>query len=71
MYPGIKCITKKHNLAKNLMRMHKYFPEEYDFFPKTWVLPSDFQSLRNHFTQNLKNSNQEKVTYIVKPDSLS
>lgn len=39
MYPGIKCITKKHNLAKNLMRMSKACPGAYDFFPKTWVLP--------------------------------
>jgi tubulin polyglutamylase TTLL6/13 len=39
MYPGIHCITKKHTLAKNLMRMYKYFPQEYDFFPRTFILP--------------------------------
>ena len=39
MYPGIQCITKKHNLAKNLMRLFKCFPSEYNFFPKTWILP--------------------------------
>ena len=39
MYPGIYAISRKNNLARNLMRMSKCFPEEYDFFPKTWILP--------------------------------
>jgi len=26
MYPGIQCISKKHNLANNLMKMYKVFP---------------------------------------------
>jgi tubulin polyglutamylase TTLL6/13 len=34
-------LAQKHNLSRNLMRMQKYFPTEYDFFPKTWILPSD------------------------------
>lgn len=46
MYPGINCITKKHTLAKNLSRMQKYFPTEFNFFPKTFVLPSQFMDLR-------------------------
>ena len=61
MYPGIQCITKKHNLARNLMRMSKVFPSQYDFFPKTWVLPQEMLNLRTQFS---------KQTVIVKPDSL-
>jgi hypothetical protein len=48
MYPGIQCLSKKHNLAKNLMRMYKAFPQEYNFFPKTWQLPRQFNELQNH-----------------------
>lgn len=70
MYAGIQCIAKKHNLAKNLMRMHKAFPNEYNFFPKTWVLPHQTMDLRNHYSQNANNSTKNKITYIVKPDSL-
>jgi tubulin polyglutamylase TTLL6/13 len=66
MYPGIQCITKKHTLAKNLMRMYKHFPQEYNFFPKTFILPSQFMDLRNHFAHN----QSKKITYIVKPDSM-
>jgi hypothetical protein len=49
--------------------MYKFFPKEYDFFPKTFVLPNEQLVLRNHAAHNANNS--QKVTYIVKPDSLS
>lgn len=51
------------------MRMQKVFPDEYDFFPKTWILPFENIDLRNHMTAC--KSNRQRVTYIVKPDSLS
>lgn len=34
-------LSHKNNLCRNLKRMQKLFPNEYDFFPKTWILPSD------------------------------
>jgi tubulin polyglutamylase TTLL6/13 len=72
MYPGIYVITRKNYLARNLMRMHKAFPDEYDFFPKTWVLPNDMLDLRQDWIHNNSNAkNSRKVTYIVKPDSMS
>ncbi len=48
------------------MRMAKHFPNEYDFYPKTWVLPHQTTDLRTYCAKN----NKLKVTYIVKPDSL-
>jgi len=42
-FPGINEITRKDLLARNLSRMQKLFPDEYDFFPKTWWLPADFK----------------------------
>ena len=53
------------------MRMFKCYPTEYDFFPKTWVLPNESTDLRNHWFKNINNSKKNKVTYIVKPDGLS
>lgn len=52
------------------MRMHKAFPNEYDFFPKTWVLPHQATDLRAHCTHNASISYKNQVTYIIKPDSL-
>ncbi len=46
--------------------MAKHFPNEYDFYPKTWVLPHQTTDLRTYCAKN----NKLKVTYIVKPDSL-
>lgn len=34
------------------MRMSKQFPDEYNFFPKTWVLPNESNDFRNYFTKN-------------------
>lgn len=43
------------------MKMFKMHPEEYKFFPKTWVLPNDFPEFLRHYKQ------YEECTYIVKP----
>lgn len=32
-------ITRKHYLARNLMKMQKAFTDEYRFFPRTWIMP--------------------------------
>lgn len=47
-FPGIFAIARKNNLGKNLMRMKKKFEKEYDFFPQTWMLPSDMTEFKNH-----------------------
>jgi tubulin polyglutamylase TTLL6/13 len=61
-FPSMNCISRKDNLGKNLMRMRKYFPEEYNFFPLTWDLPND---LKGQLTQN------KGKTYIVKPKAMN
>lgn len=32
-------LSRKNYLGRNLMKMRKQFPEEYKFFPETWILP--------------------------------
>ena len=51
-------------MAKNLMKIQKMFPEHYDFFPKTFNLPSDMAALINDITARGK-----KQIYILKPDA--
>ena len=70
MYPGIHVLTKKHHLARNLMRMAKQMPEEYDFFPKTWILPVQANDLKTHGRLNQNLPLKDQMTYIVKPDSM-
>jgi len=59
--PGVGSLARKNNLAKNLGRMYKDFQDEYDFFPRTWQLPTDANDLKNQF------NNKCNKTFIIKP----
>ena len=45
-YPGINELGHKNKLARNLYKMAKYFEKQYDFTPKTWILPQDLSDLK-------------------------
>ena len=47
-FPAMYQITRKTFLARNLKRLQKLFPLEYDFFPRTWVLPNEMNDLRTY-----------------------
>jgi tubulin polyglutamylase TTLL6/13 len=38
-------IARKNTLGMNLKRFQKAFPEDYNFFPRTWIYPSDFHDI--------------------------
>lgn len=58
-------IALKHNLAKYLKLMQKAFPDEFTYFPRTWVTPYEFFDLNNFIAQ--KKQGGHGVTLIVKP----
>lgn len=60
-FPGMYGICKKNYLAWNLNRMLKMFPNDFNFFPKTWVLPADWIDFKNNFSKN--------KTFILKPEA--
>jgi len=62
-FPGMYELARKNNLGKNLNRMRKRFPAEYSFYPKTWMLPSDWVDFSNQFTK------KQNRTFIVKPEA--
>ena len=62
-FPGMYALARKNFLARNLTKLKKVFPEEYEFYPQTWVLPAEFSDLKTYSLKNLKS------TYIVKPDA--
>jgi tubulin polyglutamylase TTLL6/13 len=45
-FPGMYIIARKDCLARALMRMRKHVPNDYDFFPLTWHIPTEL----NEFT---------------------
>ncbi|XP_069758544.1 tubulin polyglutamylase TTLL13-like isoform X3 [Narcine bancroftii] len=52
-FPGMSEICRKDLLARNLNRMLKLFPKDYNLFPRTWCLPAEMKKPK---------------TYICKPD---
>ncbi|KAG6953629.1 hypothetical protein JG687_00012294, partial [Phytophthora cactorum] len=65
-FPGMANLACKSKLARNLERMKKLFPGEYDFVPRTWILPFD----QYDFQQNFNSEGESQRTFIVKPDHM-
>ncbi|XP_014251358.1 tubulin polyglutamylase ttll6-like isoform X2 [Cimex lectularius] len=61
-FPGMLEICRKDLLARNLNRMLKMFPDDYNFFPKTWCLPTDILEIIEY------SKTHRQKTYILKPD---
>ena len=40
-FPGMLEICRKDLLARNMTRMFKLFPKDYNCFPRTWVMPAE------------------------------
>lgn len=47
------------------MKMKKYFPKDYNFFPKTYLLPSDYADLKSE----MQKKRSKKQVLIVKPEA--
>ncbi|XP_072806880.1 tubulin polyglutamylase TTLL13 isoform X3 [Vicugna pacos] len=62
-FPGMTEICRKDLLARNLNRMQKLYPTEYNIFPRTWCLPADYGDFQSYGRQ------RKTRTYICKPDS--
>lgn len=62
-FPGMLEICRKDLLARNLNRMQRLFPKDYNFFPKTWCLPADLGEALS-YSRLRKNK-----TFIMKPDA--
>jgi len=45
------------------MKMRKCYPQEYDFFPQTFLLPVELNEFKNHMR------NRREI-FIVKPEAL-
>eukprot|EP00041_Stephanoeca_diplocostata_P036194 m.1308667 g.1308667 ORF g.1308667 m.1308667 type:complete len:1026 (-) comp24820_c0_seq22:2720-5797(-) len=68
-FPGMSAICRKDQLGNNLSRLQRIFPTEFDFFPKTWVLPADRGILLAHHRERVRL--RQAPTYIYKPENSS
>lgn len=63
-FPGMYALARKNHLARNLMKMRRAHPGDYNFFPKTWLVPAEHADLRAYMSKPGK-----KKTFIVKPEA--
>jgi len=47
-------MLRKINLSRAVRTMQELFPEEYNFYPRSWILPEEFQQFSTQVdaTQN-------------------
>ncbi|KAM7039546.1 tubulin polyglutamylase TTLL13 [Acridotheres tristis] len=62
-FPGMIELCRKDLLARNLNRMLRLFPKEYNIFPRTWCLPADYGDFHTY------SSMRKARTFICKPDN--
>jgi tubulin polyglutamylase TTLL6/13 len=48
-FPGILALANKAKMSRKLKKMREVFPEDYAFFPQTFVLPVEFGPFRKAF----------------------
>ncbi|KAJ3388505.1 Tubulin polyglutamylase ttll6 [Entophlyctis sp. JEL0112] len=61
-FPGMHEICRKDHLARNLSRISRLLPKDYNFYPKTYVLPHDWLELKAAMKV------RRNQTFISKPD---
>ncbi|CAI6372564.1 unnamed protein product [Macrosiphum euphorbiae] len=54
-------ICRKDSLARNLNTMSNSFRDDYNFYPMTWNLPSDYIKFKTYINQH------KSAAYIIKP----
>jgi tubulin polyglutamylase TTLL6/13 len=62
-FPGMWAIGRKVDMIRNLERMHRALPDLYNFFPKSFILPGNYQDFSCYMARQ-----ETPPTYLVKPD---
>uniref|UniRef100_A0A4W6EYF4 Tubulin tyrosine ligase-like family, member 11 n=1 Tax=Lates calcarifer TaxID=8187 RepID=A0A4W6EYF4_LATCA len=67
-FPGMIEMLRKINLSRAVRTMQELFPEEYDFYPRSWILPEEYQQFSTQIRMVKENDATVNPTFIVKPD---
>ncbi|XP_061912997.1 tubulin polyglutamylase TTLL11 [Entelurus aequoreus] len=68
-FPGMVEMSRKINLSRSVRNMQELFPEEYDFYPQSWILPEEYQQFSTQLRMAKESGDALNSTFIVKPDS--
>lgn len=67
-FPGMYALARKDHLARHLSRMQKILPQEYKFFPQTWLLPAEYGDFKKQFPDS-QTKKKNRKTFIAKPEA--
>ncbi|XP_073455628.1 tubulin polyglutamylase TTLL11 isoform X2 [Aquarana catesbeiana] len=67
-FPGMAEMVRKINLSRAVRTMQELFPEEYDFYPQSWILPEEYPMFTAQVRMAKESDPSWKPTFIVKPD---
>ncbi|XP_053267897.1 tubulin polyglutamylase TTLL11 isoform X3 [Pleuronectes platessa] len=61
-------MLRKINLSRAMRTVQELFPDEYDFYPRSWILPEEYQQFSTQIRMVKENDATVNPTFIVKPD---
>ncbi|XP_038821111.1 tubulin polyglutamylase TTLL11 isoform X2 [Salvelinus namaycush] len=67
-FPGMIEMLRKINLTRAVRTMQELFPEEYNFYPRSWILPEEYQLFSTQINLAKDIDLSQKPTFIIKPD---
>lgn len=67
-FPGMIEMLRKINMSRAVRTMQELFPEEYDFYPRSWILPEEYQQFATQSRLVKEKDAALNPTFIVKPD---
>ncbi|XP_012885555.1 PREDICTED: tubulin polyglutamylase TTLL11 [Dipodomys ordii] len=67
-FPGMTEMVRKITLSRAVRIMQTLFPEEYNFYPRSWILPEELQLFTTQVQVVKEGDPSWKPTFIVKPD---
>lgn len=63
-------MLRKINMSRAVRTMQELFPEEYDFYPRSWILPEEYQQFATQVSIVLLN-NSVQFDEPDEPESMS
>ncbi|NXH94793.1 TTL11 polyglutamylase, partial [Pachycephala philippinensis] len=67
-FPGMMETVRKITLSRAMRTMQDLFPVDYNFYPRSWILPEELSLFVDEFHRMKDSDPSWKPTFIVKPD---
>lgn len=59
-------MLRKINLSRAVRTMQQLFPEEYNFYPRSWILPEEYQLFSTQVQNYICNMRKEECKQVKK-----